>query len=211
MHNESLIKILDGFKSFRKKYFQQQDFYKELSTTGQSPNNLVITCSDSRVDPGILFDTNPGEIFAVRNVANLVPPFEKGGGYHGVSAAIEFAVQNLKVKNVIILGHRQCGGIRNLMDSNSSVENSFVNQWVRIAEKAKTIVLNEYPKEDLEAQCKHCELEAIKVSIENLRTFPFIKEKEDSNQIQLLGLYFDLEMGHLYNLSKTTGKFDRII
>lgn len=211
MHNESVLKILDGFRSFRKKYFQQQDFYQELRTSGQAPNNLVITCSDSRVDPAILFDTNPGEIFVVRNVANLVPPYEVGGGYHGVSAAIEFAVQNIKVKNIIILGHRQCGGIRNLMDSQNSHEQSFIGQWMRIAKKAKASVLQNFPNDDFESQCRHCELEAIKESIENLISFPFIKEKENAGQINILGMYFDLEQGHLYNLSNDRKNFERII
>lgn len=211
MHDDSILKILEGFRKFRKKYFEQQDFYQELRTTGQTPLNLVITCSDSRVDPSLLFGTHPGDIFVVRNVANLVPPYEKGGGFHGVSAAIEFAVQNLKVKNIIVLGHRQCGGIRNLMDSQNNQPDSFVAQWMNIAKKAKTYVLSHYPEDDFETQCQHCEKEAIKGSIDNLRSFPFIVEKEATSNIKILGLYFDLELGHLHSLSDQSKSFERII
>lgn len=210
MHDESIMKILAGFKNFREKFFKQQDFYQELRVSGQSPQTLVITCSDSRVDPSILFETNPGDIFVVRNVANLVPPFEQGGGYHGVSAAIEFAVQNLKVKNILVIGHRQCGGIRSLMDTSNSDSNSFVSQWMKIAEGAKNRVLKSHANLDFETQCVHCEKEAIVSSIENLRSFPFISEKESSYQLQILGLYFDLELGHLQMYFEETKKFDRI-
>ncbi|MBP9674440.1 MAG: carbonic anhydrase [Bacteriovoracaceae bacterium] len=210
MHDQSILKILEGFKNFRKKYFRQQNLFQDLKT-GQSPQNLVITCSDSRVDPSILFESNPGDIFVVRNVANLVPPYETGGGFHGVSAAIEFAVQNIEVKNIIILGHRQCGGIRNLMDSHNTLENSFVTQWMKVAQKAKANVLKKYPHEDFENQCRHCELEAIKNSIENLRSFPFIQQKEAQKKITIVGLYFDLEIGYLYLLSPESADFERIV
>ncbi len=211
MQDVSIQKMLDGFKNFRIKYFYKLDFYQQLRTTGQSPLNLIITCSDSRVDPSILFESNPGEIFVVRNVANLVPPYEKGGGFHGVSAAIEFAVQNLKIKNIIVLGHRQCGGIRALMEAKKADEDSFVSQWMNIAEKAKTKVLSQYPDVGFENQCRHCEEEAIKVSIENLRSFPFISNKETTGQVKIWGLYFDLEMGQLNMLSSQSKDFEKII
>lgn len=211
MQDVSIQKMLDGFKNFRIKYFYKLDFYQQLRTTGQSPLSLIITCSDSRVDPSILFESNPGEIFVVRNVANLVPPFEKGGGFHGVSAAIEFAVQGLKVKNIIVLGHRQCGGIRALMDSQNHDDSSFVSQWMNIASKAKERVLRDFPEVGFENQCRHCEEEAIKVSIENLRTFPFISNKETTGQVKIWGLYFDLEMGQLNMLSSQSKDFEKII
>lgn len=209
MHAISILKILEGFKNFRLKYFQQQDFYQGLRT-GQTPLNLVIACSDSRVDPSTLFETSPGDIFVVRNVANLVPPYEKDGGFHGVSAAIEFAVQNLKVKNIIVLGHRQCGGIRHLMVAQNNQAESLVTRWMKIAEPAKVRVLSQYPEIDFETQCVHCEQEAIKDSIENLRSFPFIREKETLGELTILGLYFDLEIGHLYLLSSKSKDFERI-
>lgn len=210
MHDTSIQKMLDGFKKFRVKYFHKLDFYQQLRTTGQSPLNLIITCSDSRVDPSILFESNPGEIFVVRNVANLVPPYEKGGGFHGVSAAIEFAVEILKIKNIIVLGHRQCGGIRALMDSQNGDDSSFVSQWMNIAAKAKTKVLQDFPEVGFENQCRHCEEEAIKVSIENLRSFPFISNKETTGQVKIWGLYFDLEMGQLNMLSSQSKDFEKI-
>ncbi len=211
MHRASVIKIFEGFKNFRHKYFQQQDFYHELGTVGQTPQSLVITCSDSRVDPSILFEAHPGEIFVVRNVANLVPPYETGDGFHGVSAAIEFAVQNLEVENIIVLGHKQCGGIRNLMDSKGTSGGRFVTQWMKIAEKAKETVLHQHPDADLETQCFHCEKEAIKCSIENLLSFPFIREKEAAGLVTIIGLYFDLESGHLHLLDNKSNDFECII
>lgn len=210
MQDASLQKMFDGFKNFRIKYFYKLDFYQQLNTTGQTPLNLIITCSDSRVDPSILFESNPGEIFVVRNVANLVPPYEKGGGFHGVSAAIEFAVQILKIKNVIVLGHRQCGGIRALMDSHNGDDHSFVSQWMNIAADAKAKVLQDHPEVGFENQCRHCEKEAIKVSIQNLRSFPFISQKETTGQLKILGLYFDLEMGQL-NMLSSQSEFEQIV
>ena len=116
MPKKEIAKLMAGFKLFREKFFEGDNpTYGRLTTGGQGPKTLIIGCSDSRVDPAIISSASPGEIFVVRNVANLVPPFEKGGGHHGVSAAIEFAVVNLQVETIIILGHRQCGGIRALL------------------------------------------------------------------------------------------------
>src|ERR1700733_11608814 len=110
MPKKEIAKMMVGFRHFREKFFLSDDnTYGRLTTDGQGPKTLIIGCSDSRADPAIMVGASPGELFVVRNVANLVPPFEKGGGYHGVSAAIEFSVVNLKVENIIILGHRQCG------------------------------------------------------------------------------------------------------
>jgi carbonic anhydrase len=211
MSNREILKLVAGFRKFREKYFfTENSLYAKLSM-GQNPKTLIIGCSDSRVDPAIISSASPGELFVVRNVANLVPPYETGGLYHGVSAAIEFAVQGLKVEHVIVLGHRQCGGIRALVNNQQGDEKSFVGSWMSIANKAKEKVLREHAGENEDKLCRHCEMEAITVSLENLMTFPFVKTAVDSGQMELHGIYFDLELGELYEYNKADGSFKNLI
>ena len=193
-----------GFRRFQEKYYQSG---KEISlSSGQSPKTLIIACSDSRVDPAILADANPGEIFVVRNVANLVPPFESNQGFHGVSAAIEFAVVNLEVDLIVILGHRQCGGIRSLFEPKVVRKDGFVTQWMKIAAGAKNSILSSMPGADIDSLCRACEQESIFASLENLGTFPFVKEAKDMRGMRVLGLYFDLEAGVLLEMDEATRK-----
>lgn len=197
-----------GFRHFREKFFRSEDTtYSKLSQQPQAPKTLVIGCSDSRVDPAILTDSGPGDLFVVRNVANLVPPFETGGGRHGVSAAIEFAVVNLKVENVIILGHRQCGGIRALMFPEESQAGGFVQQWVTVAEDAKQRALEHTGSGDPNILWRSCELESIRTSMDNLRTFPFVQEAEKNRGLNIMGIYFDLEKGELLEWNEQAGSF----
>jgi carbonic anhydrase len=206
---KEILKMMVGFRRFRERYFKEQNHhsvYDSLST-GQSPKTLMIACSDSRVDPAILFSSSPGEIFVVRNVANLVPPFESNIGFHGVSAAIEFAVVNLQVENIVILGHRQCGGIRSLFQPDAVREGGFVQQWMTIAGEAKDKVLKANPQGDLEQHCRECEKTSIVTSIGNLRTFPFIDFAIKSRGLQLIGVYFDLEGGQLSFYDDATEAF----
>lgn len=208
MARKEMIRLVAGFKRFRQKYFEgESSVYRKLSQSGQTPKTLIIGCSDSRVDPAILSSASPGELFVVRNVANLVPPFEEKGGFHGVSSAIEFAVVNLKVENVIILGHKQCGGIRSLMTGFQNPPPSFIASWMSIVEDAKKIVLSKYSEADLETQCSHCELEAIRISIKNLRTFPFVQTAIQERHLNIVGAYFDIEHGSLLELVEDTGEF----
>jgi carbonic anhydrase len=170
MPNKEILKFIAGFRRFRARYYaDEESIYRRLSQGGQSPKTMIIACSDSRVDPGMLAGASPGEIFVVRNVANLVPPFESQGKFHGVSSAIEFAVVNLRVENIIVLGHRQCGGIRTLMMSENLKPTSFVAKWMQIAAPAKEKVLAANPvaftTEQEEALCRQCELESIVISI----------------------------------------------
>lgn len=198
MNRRAIIKLLAGFKRFRERYFSgEHSLYGSHLSSGQAPKTLVIACSDSRVDPSLMASADPGDLFVVRNVANLVPPFESASsGLHGVSAAIEFAVKNIKVENIVILGHRQCGGIQALVRGVEDKE-SFIGPWVRIATPARQKVFAENPEADHETICRLCEKEAIVVSLENLRTFPFVREAIESRALQLIGIYFDLETGHL--------------
>lgn len=207
-----ILRLMAGFKKFRDRYFAgEHPLYERLNSftgPGQTPKTLIIGCSDSRVDPALITSASPGELFIVRNVANLVPPYEKGGKFHGVSSAIEFAVVNLKVENVIVLGHRQCGGIRALMTSDvSNPGESFVNRWVSIAADAKERVLAAHGGEDEESLCRHGELEAIVTSLNNLRTFPFVKTAIEERGLSLMGIYFDLESGHLLEYDDDANNF----
>ncbi len=192
--------LLDGFDRFYKKYFlESPETYKNLHNEGQSPRILVISCSDSRVDPSIIFDTKPGDIFVVRNVANLVPPFEKDTTTcHGTSAAIEYAIKCLKIKIIIVLGHSNCGGIETLIKSKMDNDYVFIDDWLNILKSVKN--KNFDSKLDHKKFCELCEKEAILVSIKNLKEFPFIREKLDKKELSLNGWYFDLEKGILDNV-----------
>jgi carbonic anhydrase len=211
MPKKEIAKLMAGFRQFREKfYLGDNPTYSMLSTQPQVPKTLVIGCSDSRVDPAILGGTGPGEIFVVRNIANLVPPYETGGGNHGVSAAIEFAVVNLNVENIIILGHRQCGGIRALLFPEEMQAGGFVQNWMKIAEPAKRRAIQAVPETDQFELWRRCELESIRTSIANLRTFPFVAEAEKNRGLKILGIYFDLERGELMELDEATATFSPI-
>ena len=199
-----------GFRKFRERYFQSENsIYAQKLSAGQSPKTLMIACSDSRVDPAIITSAEPGDLFVIRNVANLVPPYDLTGGFHGVSSAIEFSVVDLKVENVIVLGHRQCGGIRALMLSDHRPD-GFVHGWMQIAKDAKKRVLAKHKNADAETLCRQCEREAILTSIRNLRTFPFIRDAVRDRGLTLMGVYFDLEEGEIYELDEESGNFTLI-
>lgn len=189
-------KLLQGFNDFHKKYFvDNTDIYKKLSQMGQSPKTLIISCSDSRVDPSLLLGAAPGEIFVIRNVANLVPVFDCDMSHcHGTSAAIEYAVKHLKVENIIILGHSQCGGIKTLVEKHNHQHN-FIDTWLEIANTTKVQKICQ--THSLKDACSLCEKESILTSIENLKTFPFVYEALQNNKLKIHGWYFDLSHGKL--------------
>jgi carbonic anhydrase len=209
MARKEMIRLMIGFRKFREKYFLPEDsIYSELAVR-QTPKTLIIGCSDSRVDPAIVTSAEPGDIFVVRNVANLVPPYDLTGGFHGVSSAIEFAVQDLKVENVVIMGHRQCGGIRALMlDQHRPA--GFVHQWMRIAQDAKRRVLAKHSGADEETLCRECEMESIVTSLRNLRTFPFVRDAVKDRGMNILGVFFDLEKGELLEYREDEAAFRTI-
>ncbi len=185
--------LIEGFKSFRETYYEKQpEFYRVLVNKGQRPDVMVIACSDSRVNPSILTKAEPGEIFIVRNVANLVPPYKPDSHYHGTSAAIEFAVRDLKVEHVIVLGHSHCGGIQRLCRKNSEdEEREFIDSWVSIVDTAWAA------SHDLEPGMRDMEKKAIEVSLDNLMTFPWVKSGVDAGNMDIRGWWFDLEAGEL--------------
>ncbi|CAN1517432.1 CynT Carbonic anhydrase [Sphingomonadaceae bacterium] len=198
--------LVDGYRRFRSgSYVDQKQRYDQLASDGQAPPVMVISCCDSRVDPATIFDTVPGQVFALRNVANLVPPFEIGGGLHGTSAAIEFGVLGLNVKHIVVLGHAQCGGIKAALEGGDlgMPGPSFIDGWVDIVRDARDAVVAKAP-EDPQTML---ELEAIKVSLDNLRSFPFIAEREEAGLLKLHGAYFGIARGVLFILDRESGEF----
>ena len=191
--------LLEGYRQFYQKYYiENPETYKSLTEKGQTPHTLVIACSDSRVDPSIILNTGPGDIFVIRNVANLVPAYDSDFSHcHGTSAAIEYAVKNLKVKNILILGHTHCGGIHNLLCQPLN-RHDFIDTWLSIAEEAR----REASKQTSETDRQHiCEREAVRVSLRNLLTFPFVAEAVSQNRLKLHGWLFDLAGGSIEKLS----------
>ncbi len=198
--------LVDGYRRFRSDgYIQQKARFDQLACDGQAPPIMIISCCDSRVDPATIFDTVPGQVFALRNVANLVPPYETGGGLHGVSAAIEFGVLGLGVKHIVVLGHAQCGGVKAALTSGDKKqsERSFVDDWVDIISEARDNII---ASSATDAQ-HELELEAIKVSLKNLRSFPFIAAQERTGVLKLHGAYFGIAAGDLYLLDEECGDF----
>ncbi|MET3710018.1 carbonic anhydrase [Sphingomonas trueperi] len=192
--------LIGGYHRFRTEgWSQQRARWAELSE-GQSPKVMVIACSDSRVDPAQIFDTSPGEIFVVRNVANLVPPYETDGGRHGVSAALEFAVTQLKVQEIVVMGHGACGGAHAALTERfadaEQGEGGFIAHWVDMLDEARDKVRAEFG-EGPEA-VKAMEHETVRVSMRNLRTFPFVAEREAAGDLTLHGAYFAIADGVLH-------------
>ena len=202
--------LTDRYRRFKHRIFvPNADQYEELATYGQNPEIMVISCSDSRVDPETIFSAMPGELFVARNVASLVPPFETGGKYHGVSAGIEFAVMNLRVKHLVVLGHSGCGGIKAALDQSAAIETEahFISRWMSMLDDARLSVLASHQMKSTAERVTALEREGIKNSLKNLRTFPFVKELEDKGKLQLYGAHFDIKTGILAVLNSAYGQF----
>jgi carbonic anhydrase len=202
--------LTDRYRRFRHRHFvPHADHYEELATYGQNPETMIVSCSDSRVDPETIFSAMPGELFIVRNVANLVPPYEISGKYHGVSAAMEFAVLNLRVKNMIVMGHSGCGGVKAALDQSAAIQTDahFISKWMSMLDDARLAVLSAHQGSSQNAKQEALEKEAIKQSINNLRTFPFVKEQEEKGRLALHGTHFDIKTGTLSVLNHSRGSF----
>jgi carbonic anhydrase len=202
--------MIDRYKRFRlRHYVPHADQYEELATFGQNPDTMMISCCDSRVDPETIFNAMPGELFIVRNVANLVPPYETGGRYHGVSTAIEFAVLNLRVKHLVVMGHSGCGGVRAALDQSAAIQTEamFISRWMSMLDDARIKVLAAHEQSPHGVKLQALEKECVKTSIANLRTFPFVKEREDKGRLNLHGAYFDIANGSLQILNHSRGEF----
>ena len=209
---KSLEQLVEGFRRFREQHFAENDaLYRQLATQGQTPKVLVVACCDSRVDPAIVLDCAPGDLFVIRNVANLVPPAEGHAGYHGTTAAIEYGVRFLGVKHIIVFGHAQCGGIQALMQRIGVDDpDSFISDWMELAESARASVEQELPDAAPEVRARACEQSAIGVSLRNLMTFPWIRERVENGSLALHGWYFDIEQGQLLQYNETAGQFENL-
>ena len=207
---QDIRRLISGFRRFQQNYFKSDNTLYEQLGRGQSPKVLMIGCSDSRVDPAILTDCRLGDIFVVRNVANLVPPYEPDGRYHGVSSAVEYAVRFLKVEHVIVMGHSHCGGIDALMHSTTNPVSEFVEQWVAIACSARQAVQRELAHKSDALKCRACEQAAILISLENLLTFPWVADRVKEGSLALHGWYFDIEAGQLLGYRPDTGEFEQL-
>lgn len=196
-------KLFKGYQRFREGYFVKNKQRLQQLALSQAPEIAMVSCCDSRVDPGILFDVDPGEIFVIRNVANLVPPYETTGNYHGTSAALEFAVTCLKVKQIVILGHANCGGIRALMENDTSFQaESFIGSWMNLARAAKKEVLARSDLQDEQQRIHACEKIAVSHSLRNLMLYPWIKQRVEAGALELIGCFYDLRSGELQMLDK---------
>ncbi|MDG5747543.1 carbonic anhydrase [Qipengyuania sp. XHP0207] len=203
--------LLEGYRRFRKDgYPHQRERYDRLVAEGQSPKLMIIGCSDSRVDPAQIFDVDPGEIFVVRNVAALVPPFETTPGLHGVSAALEFAVQFLQVRQIVVMGHGMCGGCKAALTQdlhgNAPGEGGFIANWIHLLDEARNPIAERLGTQSREAE-RAMEMAAVGVSMANLRTFPCVREKEASGELKLRGAFFAISEGVLYVRDDDTGEF----
>lgn len=205
--------LTEGYRRFRaKSWHPQRDRWMQLKE-GQSPKVMVIACSDSRVDPSQIFDVDPGEIFVVRNVAAMVPPFETTPGHHGVSAALEFAVQVLQVEEVLVLGHGMCGGcqaaLTQSMHGAEPGRGGFIADWIELLDDARNEVAHDHGTEGREAE-RAMEQAAVKVSLQNLRTFPCVQAKEAKGTLSLRGAFFAISDGILHWLDESSGKFNPV-
>ena len=197
-------RFIDGFQRFQYQYYEAApSLYRNLRD-GQHPSTLLIGCCDSRVDPAMLLGCDPGDIFTVRNVANLVPPADRDQGHHGVLAAIQFAVDQLKVGRIIVLGHAHCGGIRALMErpAGAAGEPDYLNRWMDIAEPARQRVLNQMPDAPDAERRRACEQASILISLRNLESLPSVRRALEAGTLTLHGWYFDLVAGALLAYSQ---------
>jgi carbonic anhydrase len=205
-----LTQLIDGYRRFRATDWQhERERWSELAE-GQSPEVMILSCADSRVDPAQIFDARPGEMFVARNIAALSPPYETSSGFHGVSAALEFAVTQLNVAAILVMGHGLCGGcaaaLTGQFDHTEPGEGHFIADWVRMLSEARDQVRARHDELDRDAFLD-MEREAVKVSLANLRTFPWIAEREQAGELQLHGAHFSIAEGRLYMLDEAEGDF----
>ena len=205
-----LERLIEGYRRFRESdWAHERDRWADMAE-GQSPRVMILSCADSRVDPAQIFDARPGEMFVVRNIAGLAPPYETSDGFHGVSAALEFAVSQLEVGEILVMGHGLCGGcaaaLTGQFDETEPGEGHFIADWVRMLDDARDVVRRRHDELDRDAFLD-MEREAVKVSLANLRTFPWIASREQSGSLKLHGAHFSIAEGRLYVLDEADGNF----
>lgn len=200
-------RLSNGYHAFLDgRFANESKRYKNLGENGQNPQIMLISCSDSRVSPEVIFDAGPGEMFVVRNVANLIPPFEPDSNYHGTSAAIEFAVNALKVQHIVVMGHAACGGIKAALDKGEPLAaGNFIGKWM--SQLSPLVDSLELSKLELGMACKRLERASVTHSLTNLMTFPYIKERVEQGLLQLHGAHFGIATGVLSVRDPQTGEF----
>lgn len=205
--------LIEGYQTFKEQYFDGTNVvFEDLVRRGQSPKILMIACSDSRVDPAIIMNCKPGDLFVVRNVANLVPPYQADDSYHGTSAALEFAICDLNIHHVVIFGHSQCGGIRALVE-HADVPHppySFVTKWMELAQSACDQTYANHPEASLEEKSHHCGHYAIINSLKNLLTFPWVAQGVQEKKLFIHGWFFNLSTGSIDAYNSKTGAFEEL-
>ena len=207
-------RLLRGYTAFRENRLPHESArYRILAEAGQRPRTMLVGCCDSRAAPETIFDAAPGELFVVRNVANLVPPYDPDGEYHGTSAAIEFGVMGLKVRYILVMGHGRCGGVQAYIANRDAPEGAdlesgaFIGKWISLIAPAEKLVCED--PADAAARQRALEFASVRQSIENLRTFPSIKNLEEIGEIELHGAWFDISTGELWIMDAATGDFRR--
>ena len=202
--------LVAGYRNFiTGRYVSESGRYRSLAREGQTPETMIIACCDSRAAPETIFDAGPGELFVLRNIANLVPPYEPDGEFHSTSAALEFAVLALKVKNIVIMGHGRCGGIKAALDHGAPLSpGDFIGKWMSLIGPAADAVASSTMMTQGERQTA-LERISIRYSIANLRTFPRIREQEEKGELVLHGAWFDISTGELWAMNRDTGDFEK--
>jgi carbonic anhydrase len=199
--------LIEGYRVYREKRWPElRGLHRRLAERGQSPRTCVIACSDSRVDPATIFNASPGELFVIRNVANLAPPCEHPAGHHGVSSAIEFAVTQLFVEIILVMGHAQCGGIAAALSERPRDPNSFLDSWIGLLDPAVERIKGQ-DGDPIEA----LERESVRLTIENLKTFPFVRQAMSDRGLQLAGARYGVADGGLEVLDPETGAFNSVL
>ncbi|WP_454288862.1 carbonic anhydrase [Rhizobium arsenicireducens] len=204
--------LLNGYRNFMSgRYAGERERYRILADQGQKPHTLVVACCDSRAAPETIFDAGPGELFVVRNVANMVPPYEPDGQYHSTSAALEFAVQALRVRDIIVMGHGRCGGIRAALDPKGEPlsPGDFIGKWMGLVRTSAEQIQGNSVMTDTERQTA-LERISIRNSIANLRTFPCVKILEERGKLQIHGAWFDIANGELWIMDPESRDFVRL-
>ncbi len=205
--------LLDGYRSFRERYFQDDPgLYRDTLQHGQSPRYAVVACSDSRVDPAIVLNTEPGDIFTVRNVAALVPPYDMAPSHPSAGAAIEYAVNGLKVGHIIVIGHVLCGGVAAMVSRQEGGPSSgeLVEPWTNLLRQARDRALAEDPGLSGDALLRACERHSVRLSLDNLMTYPFVRDQVDAGALGVHGWYFDFVAGRLERWNPEAGAFEAV-
>jgi len=204
---ERLAVLREGYRGFRERYYpEHRELFTRLTEMGQAPKAMIVSCCDSRVDPTVIFSAQPGDLFVVRNVANQVPPCESGGRYHGTSAALEFAVLGLGIPHVVVLGHAQCGGVAAFLDrmhrsdardDGAAPDGGFIDQWMSLLEPAWTRVRRTRPEAEGAALQRALEQASVVHALDNLKSFPFVRERMAHGALSVHGGYFDIPTAEL--------------